>query len=163
MGSIFILPYHQYSCTSQQQLLLFLLHNKVKKLTALCHVKSNECSSTNRNEKKKYKRMKSALHAFVAYMSHYHSVEWNNYMENQTPSSVNDLYKVGWKDYASKVFVDKPETWKKWNTISASTIAQHKNFTKFCDTLMETMNIEKPKKKSSQREWKVKFPTMTIV
>ena len=61
--------------------------------------------------------MKSALHAFVAYMSHYHSVEWNNYMENQTPSSVNDLYKVGWKDYASKVFVDKPETWKKWNTI----------------------------------------------
>ena len=115
---------------------------------------------------KKYKRMKSALHAFVAYMSHYHSVEWNNYMENQTPSSVNDLYKVGWKDYASKVFVDKPETWKKWNTISASTIAQHKNFTKFCDTLMETMNIEKPKKKSSQqepREWKVKFPTMTIV
>ena len=109
------------------------------------------------------KRMKSALHAFVAYMSHYHSVEWNNYMENQTPSSVNDLYKVGWKDYASKVFVDKPETWKKWNTISASTIAQHKNFTKFCDTLMETMNIEKRKKKSSQREWKVKFPTMTIV
>ena len=78
--------------------------------------------------------MKSALHAFVAYMSHYHSVEWN-----------------------------KPETWKKWNTISASTIAQHKNFTKFCDTLMETMNIEKPKKKSSRREWKVKFPTMTIV
>lgn len=109
------------------------------------------------------KRTKSALHAFVAYMSHYHSVEWNNYMENQTPSSVNDLYKVGWKDYASKVFVDKPETWKKWNTISASTIAQHKNFTKFCDTLMETMNIEKRKKKSSQREWKVKFPTMTIV
>ena len=110
--------------------------------------------------------MKSALHAFVAYMSHYHSVEWNNYMENQTPSSVNDLYKVGWKDYASKVFVDKPETWKKWNTISASTIAQHKNFTKFCDTLMETMNIEKPKKKrggSSQQGWKVKFPTMTIV
>ena len=107
--------------------------------------------------------MKSALHAFVAYMSHYHSVEWNNYMENQTPSSVNDLYKVGWKDYASKVFVDKPETWKKWNTISASTIAQHKNFTKFCDTLMETMNIEKRKKNSSQREWKVKFPTMTIV
>ena len=50
--------------------------------------------------------------------------------------------------------------------ISASTVAQHKNFTKFCDTLMETMNIEKPKKKrggSSQREWKVKFPTMTIV
>ena len=84
-------------------------------------------------------------------------------MENQTPSSVNDLYKVGWKDYASKVLVDKTETWKKWNTISAPTIAQHKNFTKFCDTLMETMNIEKRKKKSSQREWKVKFPTMTIV
>lgn len=150
----------------QQQLLLFLLHNKVKKLTALCHVKSNECSATNPRERKKYKRMTSALHTFVAYMSHYHPVEWKNYMENQTPASVNDLYKVGWKIFVSKVFTDKPEKWKKWNVISASTVAQHKNFSKFCDALMVTMNLELPKKKRGpgcKREWRVKFPSMTIV
>ena len=41
-------------------------------------------------------------------------------------------------------------------------MAINKRFSIYCDELMELMGLEKPLKKNIQRDWKLKFPTMTI-
>ena len=40
-------------------------------------------------------------------------------------------------------------------------VKKHRNVI-YCDELMELMGLEKPLKKNIQRDWKLKFPTMTI-
>ena len=42
-------------------------------------------------------------------------------------------------------------------------MAINKRFSIYCDELMELMGLEKPLKKNIQRDWKLKFPTMTIL
>ena len=147
----------------QQQLLLFLLHNKEKKLTALCHVGASECAANNADERKKFRRMTSVLHAFVAYCSHNHRELWVSYMSNPNPANVNCLYKKAWKEFAMSILSEKPANWKKWNKISASYVAQHKNFKGFCDDLMGKMGLELPKNRRETRVWRIKFPMMSII
>ena len=46
--------------------------------------------------------------------------------------------------------------------LSAVSLAVHKRFNIYCNELMELMGLEKAIKKNVQRDWKLKFPTMTI-
>ena len=141
---------------------MFLLHNKERKLTALCHVSPNECAAETKHEKKKFRRVLSALHAFAAYASHHHQNEWKIYFENPSPNAVNALYLIAFKNFVRNIYVNKSADWKGWNKVSAASMAINKRFSIYCDELMELMGLEKPLKKNIQRDWKLKFPTMTI-
>ena len=122
------------------------------------HVSPNECAAETKHEKK----MLSALHAFAAYASHHHQNEWKIYFENPSPNAVNALYLIAFKNFVRNIYVNKSADWKGWNKVSAASMAINKRFSIYCDELMELMGLEKPLKKNIQRDWKLKFPTMTI-
>ena len=73
------------------------------------------------------------------------------------------MYKKAWKEFAMSILSEKPANWKKWNKISASYVAQHKNFKGFCDDLMGKMGLELPKNRRETRAWRIKFPMMSII
>ena len=101
----------------------------------------------------KYRRMLSALNAFVAYASHHHQNEWKIYFENPSPNAVNSLYLIAFKIFARNIYVNKSADWKGWNKISATSLAQNKRFYIYCNELMELMGLEKPIKKNVQHDW----------
>ena len=75
---------------------------------------------------------------------------------------MNALYLIAFKNFVRNIYVNKRADWKGWNKVSAASMAINKRFSIYCDELMELMGLEKPLKKNIQRDWKLKFPTMTI-
>ena len=75
---------------------------------------------------------------------------------------MNALYLIAFKNFVRNIYVNKSADWKGWNKVSAASMAIKKRFSIYCDELMELMGLEKPLKKNIQRDWKLKFPTMTI-
>ena len=63
---------------------------------------------------------------------------------------------IAFKNFVRNIYVNKSADWKGWNKVSAASMAINKRFSIYCDELMAL-------KKNIQRDWKLKFPTMTIL